>query len=233
MIEESTTPCIAGTEPQETTSNQRTTSFSFSLQIRNSEGLSIKGDATMQKTVTGVPARASRPVDVEEYDDDSVAKMPRSAIRFRSTQAAQTPTTGPIVAPVQETPVVTHRVSGTTRLLLYLVLVLCVLFLFNGIVWPVIVDIGNQLKYGDARIATYDIDNHHFITQDDNGKVRIVVSSADNQHNQVLTTIVRGAGTHALVTLSPDNGKLDVSINGVYTTFLASDGKGGYAWGSN
>jgi len=226
LIEESTAHTVVGYEPHETTVDQRTTSFSFSLQILAREGLSVRGDMTMQKT--SVPQRASRPVDIEqEYDDDSVAKMPRSAIRFRSTQA-QGPNTGPIQA--QGTPVVTHRVSGTTRLLLYLVLVLCVLFLFNGIVWPVIVDIGNQLKYGDAQIATYDLDNHHFITQDDNGKVRIVVSSADNQHTQVLTTVVQGAGSHALVSLSEDGSNVDVNVAGTYVTSLVPDSHGLYKW---
>ncbi len=230
MLTENTTHGIADHEPQQENVDKRSTSFCFSLQILAREGFSVRGDVTMQKTAT-VPQRASKPVDIDqEYDDDSVGSMPRSAIRFRSTQpqAAQTPTTGPIVAPI-----VTHRVSGSTRLGLYLLLFLCLAFLFNGLLWPVIVDIGNQLKYGDARIATYDLNQHHFITQDENNTVKIVVSSADNQHTQVLTTVVRGAGTHALVTLSQDGGNVDVNVAGIYTASLVPDGHGGYQWKDN
>ncbi len=228
---EEATRSMTGYEPLQENTYRQSISFSLSFLKRSHEGLSIAGDMSMSKTATAVPQRASKPVDIEqEYDDDSVTHMPRSAVRFRSTQpqAAQTPTTGPIVAPI-----VTHRVSGSTRLGLYLLLFLCLAFLFNGLLWPVIVDIGNQLKYGDARIATYDIANHHFLTQDDNGKVRIVVSSADNQHNQVLTTVVHGVGTHALVTLSQDGGNVDVSIAGIYTASLVPDAHGSYKWKDN
>ncbi len=39
-----------------------------------------------------------------------------------------------------------------------------------------------------------------------------MITSENNAHNQVLTTIVRGAGRHALVTLSEDGSNIDVSI---------------------
>ncbi len=228
---EEVTHNVAGYEPQETTMNQRSISLSFSLQILAREGFSVRGDATMQKTAT-VPQRASKPVDIDqEYDDDSVGSMPRSAIRFRSTQqpqAAQTPTTGPIVAPI-----VTHRVSGSTRLGLYLLLFLCLAFLVNGLVLPAITDALTQLRYGDARIATYDLNGRHWITEEDNGRMRIVVSTPDGSHNQVLTTVVSGAPKHALVSLSPDGTKIDVSINGAYIALLVPDGSNGYTWGSN
>jgi hypothetical protein len=86
------------------------------------------------------------------------------------------------------------------------------------------------VKYGDAQIATFDIEQHHFITQYENSTVKIVVMSSDNKHNQVLTTIVHGAANHSLVTLAENGAKIDVSINGVYATSLAPDGKGGYQW---
>jgi len=229
---EDATRTIAGYEPQENTHNQRSVSFSFSLQILTREGLSLKGDATMQKTTT-VPQRASKPVTVDveqEYDDDNVSTTPRSALRFRSTTQPQlTRTTGPIAV----APVTTHHVSGSTRLLLWLVLVLCVAFLVNGIVLPAINDALNQIKYGDARIATYDINEHHFLTEEQDNKVKIVVSSADNQHNQVLVLPISGVASHALVTLTQNGFKIEVAVNGTYIAVLVPDGSNGYKWGNN
>jgi len=135
------------------------------------------------------------------------------------------PNTGPIV-----TPVITHRVSGTTHALLYLLLFFCVLFLLNGIVWPALVSFDNHLKYGDAQISTYTINGSSFMAQDDNNVVKIVITSENNAHNQVLTTIVRGADRHALVTLSEDGSNIDVSIAGTYVTSLVPDTHGGYKW---
>lgn len=225
---EEATRNVVGYEPQENTHNQRSVSFSFSLQILTREGLSLKGDMTMQKTV--VPQRASKPVTVDieqEYDDNSVTSMPRSAIRFRGTQPTQR-TTGPIAqAPTS------NRVSGTTRLLLWVLLVCCLAFLANGLVMPMVNDTVNQIKYGDSRIATYDISNHHWITEEANGRMRIVVSNPDGSHSQQLTMAVGNAPKHALVTLKEDDVKIDVSINGAYITPLVSDGKGGYKWESN
>jgi len=232
LIEESTAHSVTGYEPQHENIEQHSTTFQFSLQILTREGFSVKGDATMQKT--SVPQRASRPVqqpvpDVDqEYDDESVAKMPRSAIRFRTTSAAaQTPNTGPIAAPIVTT---THRVSVRTRVLLWLVLVLCLAFLFNGIVWPALVNLDNQLTYGTDRIASFDLDSHHFITQEMHNNVRIIVTSADGQHTQVLTTVVSGAGNYALVTLTQNDVTIDVTVNGAYVTSLVPDGHGMYKW---
>lgn len=227
-IEEVTVGIAAHQPLQETTDNRQSVSFSFSLQILTHEGLSLKGDATVNKTST-VPQRASKPVDVEQEYDDTVTSMPRSAVRYRASQPQQTRTTDSLV---QQSVTTTRRVSGTTRLLLWLVLILCVAFLVNGLVIPAITDAANQLRYGDARIATYDINGRHFITEEDNGRMRIIVSHPDGSHNQVLTTVISGAPHHALVSLSGDGGKIDVSINGAYITALVSDTHGGYKWES-
>jgi len=236
---EEVTHNVAGYEPLQENTYRQSISFSLSLVKRAGESFSITGDATMQKTA--VPQRASKPVHVDasqlqldddqEYDDNTVAAIPRSAVRFRSTQpqaAHHQPTTGPIVAPL-----VTHRVSGSTRLGLYLLLFLCIAFLVNGLVLPAITDALTQLRYGDARIATYDLNGRHWITEEDNGRMRIVVSNHDGSHNQVLTTVVSGAPKHALVSLSPDGTKIDVSVNGAYIALLVPDGSNGYKWGSN
>jgi len=234
-MEESTAHNVASYEPQHENLYQRSISFQFSLQILTREGFSVKGEAFMDKTSTSVPPRTSRqPVpDIDqEYDDDSVAHMPRSAVRFRSTQPHQQPAVplqGPntgLIAP----PLVTHRVSGRTRALLWLVLVLCLAFVFNGIVWPALVNLDNQLTYGTNRIASFDLDSHHFITQEMHNKVRIIVTSADGQHTQVLTTVVSGAGDHVLVTLTQDDVNIDVTVNGAYVTSLVPDTHGMYKW---
>jgi len=233
---EETASCIADTRPQENTDNRRSISLGFSLQIRTSEGLSIKGDMTMQKTST-VPPRASKPTQVtpdveQEYDDDTVNQMPHSAVRFRSTQAPtsqqQARTTGPIA-----TPVVTHRVSGSTRLLLYVLLVLCCLFLLNSVVLPAINDALTQLKYGDSKIATYDLGGRHWITEETNGRLRIIESNPDGSHSQQLTIPVANAPKHGLVTLKENGQHVDVYINDAFLTYLVSDGQGGYKWGNN
>lgn len=188
----------------------------------------------MDKTSTSVPPCASRhPVpDIDqEYDDDNVARTPRSAVRFRSTQpqpqpaAAQGPNTGPIAAPI-----VTHRVSGRTRVLLWLLLVLGLAFLFDGLVWPALVDFDNQLTYGNDRIASFDLDQHHFITQEMHNTICIIITSADGQHMQVLTTIISGAKDHALVTLSEDGSAINVTVNGAYVASLVPDTHGMYKW---
>lgn len=235
---EETASCIADTRPQENTDNRRSISLGFSLQIRTDEGLSIRGDINMQKTST-VPPRASKPAqsttDVEEqYDDNSVTQMPRSAVRFRSTQTPASQqkahTTEPIAPPIA--PATTRRVSGGTRFLLWVVLVLCIAFLVNGLVLPAINSAIEQIRYGDARIATYDINGRSFITQEQDNKVRIVISSADNQHNQVLVTPIGGVANHALVTLTPNGAKIEVAVNGTYIAVLVPDGNG-YKWGNN
>ncbi len=226
LIEESTAHNVASYEPQHENLEQRSISFQFSLQILTREGFSVWGDATMQKT--SVPQRASRPVqqatDIDEGLDD--VRTPSSARRYKQTTAhLHAPNTGPI-----EAPIVTHRVSGTTRAGLYLLLFFCVVFLLNGIVWPMIVNIGHQLQYGSDNIASFDIDNHHFITQETHGKVRIIVTSADGQHTQDLTTVISGTGDHALVTLTQDDANIDVTVNGAYVTSLVPDGHGMYKW---
>ena len=190
----------------------------------------------MQKTTT-IPSRVSKPVlstsDVDEqYDDNSVTQMPRSAMRFRSTHAPanqqQARTTGPIQAPV-----VSHRVSGSTRFGLYVLLVLCCLFLFNGIVWPAISDALTQLKYGDSKIATYDLNGRHWITEEANGRLRIIASNPDGSHSQQLTMPIANAPKHGLVTLKENGQHVDVYVNDAYLTYLVTDGQGGYTWGTN
>ena len=236
---EETAPCITDTRPQENTVYQNSTSFSFSLQILAHEGFSVKGDMTMQKTST-VPPRASKPVlstpDVDEqYDDNSITQMPRSALRLRSTPTPtseqQARTTGPIIPPVA--PITTRRVSGGTRFLLWVVLVLCCLFLFNGIVWPAINDALIQLKYGDSKIATYDLGGRHWITEETNGRLRIIESNPDGSHSQQLTIPIANAPKHGLVMLKENGQHVDVYINDAFLTYLVSDGQGGYKWGNN
>jgi len=234
LIEESTTHGIADHEPQDENQHQHSISFQFSLQILTREGFSVKGEATMNKTSTSVPPRASRqpaPDIDQEYDDDSVTHMPRSAVRFRSTQpqsvpSPQTPNTGPIVTPI----VPTRRVTGWTRVLLWVLLVLCIAFVFDGMVLPALIDVSNHFAYGNDRIASFDLDQHHFITQETHNTVRLIISSANGQHTQVLTTVVSGAGDHALVTLSEDGSSIDVTVNGAYVTSLVPDGHGMYKW---
>jgi len=213
-MEESTTHGITGYEPQHENLEHRSMSFQFSLQILPREGFSVKGEATMDKTSTSVPPRASRhpsPDIDQEYDDDSVAHMPRSVLHHRPIRQPnqqqqsvavppQTPNTGPIVTPI----VPTRRVSGWTRVLLWVLLFLCIAFVFDGMVLPILIDVSNHFTYGTDRIASFDLDQHHFLTQETHNTVRIVVSSADGQHTQVLTTVLSGAGDHALVTLSED-----------------------------
>lgn len=190
----------------------------------------------MSKTGTAIPQRASKPaaapvtVGVDQEYDDKLDTTPFSALRFRSTQQDTTPrNTGPIVTPIR----VERRVSGGTRFLLWVLLVLCVLFLINVLVVPAVNDVLTQLKYGDSKIATYDLAGKHWITELSNRRVRIVVSNEDGSHSQQLTTVVSGAPKYALVTLAEDRNKVDVSINGAYVLSMKSDGKGGYTWESN
>jgi len=224
---------ITGFKPQENTKNQNSTSFSFSLQILAHEGFSVKGDIHMQKTAT-IPSRASKPAQVtpdveQKYDDDTVNQMPRSAVRFRSTQSQETksPTTGPIVAPV------TQRVSGNTRFLLWVLLMLCIAFVINGVVIPAIHDVSTQLQYGDSKIATYDLNGKHWITEESNGRLRLIDSNPDGSHSQQLTTNVANAPKHGLVMLKENGQHVDVYINDAFLTYLVADGRGGYKWGSN
>jgi len=225
--QEKATQGITSIESQEPATSQHSVNFSFSLQILAHEGLSVKGDASMQKNTT-IPQRASRvqqpTSDVAEEYDETLFNAPRSALRWTALDAQpKQRTTGPIAAP-------SNRVTGSTRVGLYILLVLCLAFLFNGIVLPALANVQNQLRYGDARIASYDLDNHHFLTEETNGKVRIVISSTDGQHNQVLTTVVAGVKDHALVSLSQDSDKVDVFVNGMSIARLVSDSKGGYRW---
>jgi len=131
---------VRGYEPlQEDTTNQQTISLglSFSLHVRMNEGLGITGDMTMQKSTT-IPQRASRPVqqttDVEQEYDDRLINNPRSALRYRGFQGQpkEQPhyTTDELDAPVS------HRISGSSRLGLYVLLLLCIAFLMSGIQSP-------------------------------------------------------------------------------------------------
>ncbi len=191
----------------------------------------------MQKTTTSVPRRASMQADVtEDFDDQLPQAMPRSQIRWRPTQQA---TAGQdVLAPhgcTQDAtvPVVSHRVSGTTRASLWIVLILCLAFLFNGIAVPAWENLNNQLHYGDARIASYDIDHRHFVTEDNQGKIRVYIMSEDGQHVQVLDSILGSNTDHALVTLTDQGSNIVMSVNGVQTALLVPNGQGGYKWGGN
>lgn len=187
----------------------------------------------MSNTTT-VPPRASKPVasatiDVDQEYDDKLDTTPPSALRFRGTKpqpVAPPHNTGPIVTRIR----VERRVSGWTRVLLWVLLALCVLFLINGLVLPAINDVLTHFKYGDSKIATYNLASKHWITELNNGRVRVVVSNEDGSHSQQLTTVISGAPKHALVSLSEDGNKVDVSVNGAYVLLMVSDGKGGYTW---
>ena len=115
----------------------------------------------------------------------------------------------------------TRRVSGNTRLLLWVVLVLGIAFLFNGLVLPAINNAIEQVRYGDARIATFDINGRSFLTEEQDNKIKIVVSSADNQHNQVLVTPISGVRNHSLVTLTQNGARIEVAVNGTYIAVLS------------
>ncbi len=91
----------------------------------------------------------------------------------------------------------------------------------------------DQLHYGDARISTYDINGRHWLTEDTNGKARIVATTSDGQHTQVLTTNISGGNKHQLITLVQDGNNVDVVVNGVQLSTLVPDGHGGYKWGGN
>ena len=41
-----------------------------------------------------------------------------------------------------------------------------------------------QWQYGNDKIATYDLNGKHWITELDNGRVHIVVSNEDGSHSQ-------------------------------------------------
>ena len=186
-----------------------------------------------------VPQRKSRDfvpalLEEEEYDDTPLGLAPvaRALYRPASQPAATTRTmTHALTArPTINAAPVSHRITGRNRLLLWLVFWGFVSFLINGVVFPIFGGISDQLKYGDARIATFDLVGHHWITEKDNDVVRVVISTADGSHNQVLTTQVAGAPPHALVSLKAAGDRLDVSINGTHALYLAPDGKGGYVW---
>ena len=186
-----------------------------------------------------VPQRKSREfvpalIEEEEYDDTPLGLAPvaRALYRPASQPAATTRTmTHALTArPTINAAPVSHRVTGTNRLLLWGLLVAMIAAFINGVVFPIFGGISDQLKYGDARIATFDLAGHHWITEKDNDVVRVVVSTADGSHNQVLTTQVAGAPPHALVSLKAAGDRLDVSINGTHALYLAPDGKGGYVW---
>ena len=237
MIEEYTPWNLADYEPQNEHIEQHSVTLQFSLQLLFREGFSIKGDAFMDKTSTSVPPRASRqsvPDIDQEYDDDTVAKTPRSVLHHRPIQqaaatplAAKTPNTGPIVTP---SVVPTRRVTGGTRVLLWVLLIFCIALLVDGIVIPAYVAVSNQFTYGTNCIASFDLDQHLFLTQETHSTVRITVTSADGKHVQVLTMPISGVSDRALVTLSEDGSDIDVAVNGLSLTPLVPDGHGMYQW---
>jgi len=235
IIPEEAARSIAGNEPQvKKTVDQQSISFGFSLQIRTSEGFGIKGDVSMSKTA--IPARAhAKPaapvsVDVDDQYDDKLDMTPHSALKYRPLQPQPTTrTTGPI----QAAPVATNRVTGSTRFLLWVVLILCIAFLINGVVWPAVKDTLTQLKYGDSRIATYDIKGKHWITEETNGRLHIIDSNPDGSHSQQLTTSIANAPAHGLVTLKENGQHVDVYINDAFLTYLVADRNDGYKWEAN
>ncbi len=237
IVPEDAAQQFAAVEPlDEKNLDQRSISFRFSLQIIAREGLSVRGDAHMQRTRMDIPQRASRPADVTEvFDDLQPQAMPRSQIRWRPTNQAQagqdvTATTTTAPQPIQPT---SCRVTGGTRAGLWVLLLLCIAFLFNGIAVPAWENFNNQLHYGDARIASYDIDHRHFVTEDNKGKIRVYIMSQDGQHVQVLDSILGSNTDHALVTLSEQGSTIAMFVNGVQTAVLVPNGQGSYMWGSN
>ena len=83
---------------------------------------SLTGEIDMS---TPIPQRASR---VEEEYDDTLNSTPRSALHFRPTHDLDT-------QPVLECG---SRVTGRTRVLLYMLLILCIAFLVSGINSPML-----------------------------------------------------------------------------------------------
>ncbi len=232
LAQEEAARSVAGYESQEKNSSQRSISLSFSLQILSGEGLSVKGDASMQRTSTGIPPRASRPADTtDEYDDQLPGAMPKSQLRWKPTNQVTAGQDVTATTTVQPVTVTSNRISGSTRTGLIILLLLCIAFLVNGIVVPALVNLGNQLRYGDARIARYDIGSKHWITEDDRGKIRVYI--VNGQHVQVLDSVLGGSVDHALVTLTDEGNSIEVSVNGVQAAQIVSDGHGGYKWGSN
>ena len=222
--------------PETVTPVTRSRSFSFSLQILTHEGFSIKGDMHMTSPVPQRKSREFAPalIEEEEYDDTPLGLAPVARALYRpASQAAATTRTmthALTARPTINAAPASHRITGRNRAILWCLFVACAVFLVNGVVFPIFGGISDQLKYGDARIATFDVQAHHWITEEDNGLVRIVVSAPDGSHSQVLTTQVAGAPPHALVILKAAGDRLDVSINGTHALYLVSDGKGGYVW---
>jgi len=114
--------------------------------------------------------------------------------------------------------------------LLYVLLFLYILLLVDGIVIPAFAAVSNHFTYGSNQIASFDLDQHHFLTQETHNMVRITVTSADGKHVQVLTTPISGVSDHALVTLTEDGSNIDVAVNGLSITPLVPDGHGMYQW---
>lgn len=139
---EDTASCQQYTRPQQENSTLTTkVGLAFSLHIVPYEGLALKGDIGIYKFGTEIPRRASRTVyqqttDVEQEYDDDVGTTPRSALRYRSVdqhpQEQPTHTTDELDAPVS------HRISGSSRLALYVLLLLCIAFFVSGIQTPML-----------------------------------------------------------------------------------------------
>jgi hypothetical protein len=114
--------------------------------------------------------------------------------------------------------------------LLWVLLIFCIALLVDGIVIPAYVALFNQFAYGTNRIASFDLDQHHFLTQENHNTVCITATSADGKHTQVLTMPISGVSDHALVTLSEDGTAIDVAVNGLSINPLVPDGHGMYQW---
>ena len=87
------------------------------------------GDFDTMSTV--IPQRASRQTaDVEQEYDDTLNATPRSQVRFRPTQTDD----------VETQPLVEcgNRITGKSRVLLYMLLILCIAFLVSGINSPML-----------------------------------------------------------------------------------------------
>ncbi len=98
---------------------------SFALCLDFEEGIRLSGELAM--SLTDIPARASRQVSQDTDYDDKLDNTPRSALRYRSTNTDDL-----------EPPISPRRIVGQSRVLLYVLLLLCVAFLISGINAPML-----------------------------------------------------------------------------------------------
>lgn len=97
------------------------------MRVSFSVTLELQETGVIDMATQGIPARASRQADVEQ---DSLNAMPRSQVRFRPTQTDDLEP-----QPLAECG---NRIAGRTRVLLYVLLILCIGFLVSGINSPML-----------------------------------------------------------------------------------------------